>query len=153
MISLPKFKKIWGKGKSDQVWVYSLWFMIYRRMMIHAVISLIFRPWRPILPELFLWFPLSEPPQFHIRWFGSFVDHFFVSESHWCWVVCLDWRLRLWPTHFNECIAQWYPGVSNHSITWLPIPFCTITWFLFSGIVWNIQTITVPLGITIFDAE
>ena len=44
-------------------------------------------------------------------------------------------------------------GVINHSITWLPIPFCTITWFLFSGIVWNIETITVPFRITIFDAE
>ena len=67
-----------------------------------------FKPWRPIVPELFLWFPVSEPPQFCIRWFGGFVGNFFVSESCHCWVVCLDWRLRLRPTHFNECIAQWY---------------------------------------------
>ena len=53
-----------------------------------------------------------------------------------------------------SCLTTWMSsGVSNHLITLLPIPFFTITWFLFSGIVWDIQTITLPFGITIFDAK
>ena len=73
MLSLPKLTKIWRKGKSYQVWVCSLCFMIYWRMILCTVISFIFRPWHPIVTELFLWFPVSEPPQFHISWFGGFL--------------------------------------------------------------------------------
>ena len=93
--------QIWGKGNSHQVWVFSLCFMINRGMIICNVISLFFRSWCPIVSELFLWFPVSEPPQFHIRRFVSFVDYCFVFEYQRCWVVCLDRCPRLWSFHFN----------------------------------------------------
>ena len=35
-------------------------------------------------------------------------DFCFVRESHFCLIVCLKGCLRLWPSHFCECIAQWY---------------------------------------------
>ena len=68
-------------------------------MMLCAIIFFISKSLCPIVSELFLWLPFYNPPQFHIRWFGSFVDYSFVSESHSCLVVFLYRRLRLWKTH------------------------------------------------------
>ena len=82
--------------------------MINWRMMICDVISFIFRSWSPIVSKLFLWFSVSEPPQFHICWFGGFFDNGFVCGSHRCLIICLNWCLRFWLPHFYECMAQWY---------------------------------------------
>ena len=91
-----------------QIWVCSLCFMINWRMMLGTVIYFIFWSRRPIIPELFLGLSVSEPPQFHVWIFGCFVDYCFVCESHCCLIIRLNGCLRLWTSHFYECIAKWY---------------------------------------------
>jgi hypothetical protein len=79
--------------------------VIHVWMCLGWVVSVVSRPWSPLVAELTLGFAAAEPPEVHVHGFHLFGDDGFVGNTKCCGVVGLNWRLGLRSAHFLEGIS------------------------------------------------
>ena len=84
----------------------ALGFVIDIRMGFGGVVSKVGGARTPVVSKLSLGFPAAEPPEAHVHGLHFFCYDGFVGDTQGGGVVCLDGRLGLWPTHFNEGLAE-----------------------------------------------
>ena len=74
-------------------------------VVIHGLVS-----WCPAVAEVFLVVAASEPPETHVHGLEHFVQHGLVGDASGGWVVALNGRVGLRPTHFEESVSEGYHG-------------------------------------------
>ena len=80
--------------------------MILGRVMLSAVITLVIRPWVPVVTIVFLGFVASNTPEKHVHLFHVADNNGVVGDSNCSEVVGLDGVLGLWPSHFNKSLTH-----------------------------------------------
>ena len=75
--------------------------LVYRRIVLGAIVVNIGVSGSPIETELSLVFAVEKPIETNIHGFGLFGDNGIVDDSYFCTIVILDRRMGLRQNHFD----------------------------------------------------
>ena len=87
-ISLPKTKAP-GELPSVVETLARIACIVQKSTIEMVVISVVGRPWSPVIAELTLGFTAAEPPEAHVHGFHLFGDDGFIGDTKCCGVVGL----------------------------------------------------------------